>query len=85
MDQTITTQIVYRKRTPVAALVLAEDMRAIEQATRLLESVDHFSISATNTQRQRDFAYDMLRSQITLLKTWQRYAQRKLRKEYLAR
>ena len=80
-------EIVYRRkvihRTPMAALQLSEDLTRIRDALRALESVDSWNITLSETQAQRDFGYDMLRSQIVLLKTWERYARGKLKREYL--
>ena len=82
-QSTITRRIIYRTKTPVAALQLSEDLTRIREALRALESVDSWNITGSDPQAQREFGYDMLASQITLLKTWERYARTKLRREYL--
>jgi hypothetical protein len=69
--------------TPVEALHIAEDLRALELAIQQLRSVDPINISASDTQAQRDFAHDMQRSTLLLIETWRRYATRRLRKDFL--
>jgi hypothetical protein len=69
---------------PLEALKLNEDIQAIKNAREALRQVDAWNISDTYTPAQRRFAYGMLRSTLALLHTWERYAQQKLRREYLA-
>jgi hypothetical protein len=81
----------YSKRIPKperesseTALRLTEDIMCLEMAKNLLQKIDTWNITASDTQAERDFGRDMLCSQITLVKLWQRYARSKLKK-YLAR
>jgi hypothetical protein len=69
--------------TPVEALHIAEDLMALELAMQLLRSIDTNNISDSDTQTQRDFARDMMQSTLLLIESWRRFAERKLRKDYL--
>jgi hypothetical protein len=50
----------------------------------LLKEIDYTNITKSDTEEDRDFAYDMLRSQTSLVYGFLRYARRKMAKEYLA-
>jgi hypothetical protein len=68
---------------PVEVVGLVEDMARIEHIIALLRLIDVQSITASDTQEQRDYGDLMLKSQRTLARSWQRYARRRLQK-YLA-
>jgi len=70
---------------PVEAINLAEDIAHIDAIIALLRKVDSWNISESKTQEQRDWASDMLQSQIILLQTWRRYAHKKLATKFLAK
>ena len=76
MEGTIRTRIVTEYRTPVEALRIAEDAAAIKQAIRLLKSVDRYNV-------MEDPDSDMLWMCIQKLGMMGRYANDKLRKEFL--
>jgi len=71
------------KETPVAALHLAEDMMALSLVIQLLRSIEPGSVTASDTQAQRDFGRDMMQATVLLIQTWHRYAKLKMRKEFL--
>ena len=71
-------------RTPEAALRLTEDIAALRQAGELVRSIDALNIMDTTTQGERDTAEEMKRNAISMLRNWERYAEVKLRKDYLA-
>jgi len=64
---------------PLEAMTLIEDIQSIRLAINHLESVSYDSISF-----DREHARVMLRSQIALLRSWERYARGRLRRDYLA-
>ncbi len=73
---TYRTRIVTAYRTPDEALRLNEDAFAIRQAVRLLQTVDRYNVSD-------DPDNDVLWFCIQKLKMCQRYAENKLRNEFL--
>ena len=73
---TIRTRIVNAYRTPVDALRLNEDIRALERAIRELKTVDRYNV-------QDDPDADTLWMIIQKLWLCQRTAQQKLRTEFL--
>jgi hypothetical protein len=70
-------------RTPEEALRLTEDIVALKTAGKCVQSVDALNIMDTWTQGERDTAEEMKRNVVSTLKNWQRYAEAKLRKDYL--
>jgi hypothetical protein len=76
MSGTIRTRIVTAYRTPEEALRLNEDAFAIKQAIRLLKSVDRYNVSD-------DPDNDVFWFCIQKLKMCQRYAENKLKREFL--
>jgi hypothetical protein len=72
-----------RKQTPVEALQLGEDLTSIKEVIRKLESVDEMNIGPSDTQEQRDFNRDMMRSTLALIRAWQHYATLSMRRKYL--
>lgn len=69
---------------PVMAIQLSEDLLRLERIHADLKLIEPWNIGEIQTQSQRDFCDDMLRSTIALVLSWQRYAKRKLQTEYLA-
>jgi len=68
----------------VAALQLNEDIQALKTAGKLVGSIDALNIMDTVTQGERDTAEELKRNAVSMLKNWQRYAESKLRRDYLA-
>ena len=69
---------------PVAALHLAEDMAALSLIEQLLKSIDVESVTETNSIEERERNVDQIRSTLSLVRLWRRYAQIKMRREFLA-
>jgi hypothetical protein len=74
-----------RYDVPNEAVDLAQDIARLEQAEALLRQVNHWNITGDETQEQRDFGCLMLSSQLTLIRSWIRVANRKLAQRYLAK
>jgi hypothetical protein len=72
-----------KNEIPVEVLQLSEDLIAIKDAIRNLESVDESSIGPSDTQEQRDFNRDMMRSTLALIRAWKYYATLSMRRKYL--
>ena len=68
---------------PVEVVALIEDILKIETMIAFLGGIDPQNITKSDTQEQRDFGYDMITSQRTLIRSWHRYAKRRLQ-TYLA-
>lgn len=75
---------IHQKETPVEALQLNEDITSIDRAIELIRAVDTWNITDSETEKQREFGYQMKRIMIADLRTWKRYATLKFRREYLA-
>lgn len=64
---------------PDEALNLNESILMLEQVLTLLKKIEPYHIT-----KDSEFGWQMLQSQMTLVKSWLRYARRKLATEYLA-
>lgn len=64
---------------PVEALRLNEDIRALEQSRKLLDTVDVLSVT-----KDAEFGRQILRITQSQLRECQRYAESRLREEFLA-
>lgn len=73
-----------RDSTPIEALWLNEDLHSIQQAMKLLKGVDPCNITESILEKDREFGYNMHALVLMQLKTWERFAQLKLRRKYLA-
>ena len=73
-----------RGDVPVEAVELVADIERLERVIDLLKRVDDWNITASATDKDREFARDMRESTVALVRSWHRYARLKLRKEYLA-
>jgi hypothetical protein len=69
----------HKCQTPVEALELAEDIKALDFAAALITNVQPNSISPEN----RDGADKVIRGCVSLIKEMQRIAWNRLRKEFL--
>jgi len=65
---------------PLETVSISEDALRLDLAIALIQSLDPLNLGAGDTQEERDFASDMRRSQVVLLKTWKEYARRKLQR-----
>jgi hypothetical protein len=79
-----TPTIITKIEMPVAALHLAEDMAALTLIEQLLKSVDVESVTEINSVEERERNTDQIRSTLGLVRTWRRYAQIKMRRDFLA-
>jgi hypothetical protein len=73
-----------RPEVPICAIQLGEDVAKLERIAKDLETIDPWNIGDSRIQSQAQFCENMLRSTIVLVRTWHRYAKRKLQTEYLA-
>ncbi len=68
---------------PVEVVELVEDLLKLDSMVTGLREIDPWNITISDTHEQREFGRDMLATQLALVRSWQRYARRRLRK-YLA-
>lgn len=68
-----------RAETPTEALDLSDDIRSIDTAMKLIQSIEPSSITV-----EREFGRTMQRVTLSQMRLWKQYAQLKLRRDYLA-
>jgi len=83
VSKTAATRRIGKYDVPVEVVALIEDILKIETMIAFLGGIDPQNITKSDTQEQRDFGYDMITSQRTLIRSWHRYAKRRLQ-TYLA-
>jgi len=71
----------YSAGIDIDSVHLAEDILALGLAMNMLQSVDCWNITHSQKESDREFADDMMRSTLALIRTWHRYAQLKMRKK----
>jgi hypothetical protein len=80
---TRTPTITIKTEMPVAALHLAEDMVALALIEQLIKSLDADSLTEVTSIEQRERAIEQIKSTLGLVRLWRRFAQIKMRHEFL--
>jgi hypothetical protein len=75
--------VITEYRTSLDAARLIEDVQTLALILDLLQSVDADSLTEIESIKDYEFAYQMHRSTVALVKSWHRIAKLKLRRQYL--